>query len=158
MKKIAVAAVLISTFLNLNAYASDPGLLTLRGKLFSESQELKVALASSQDAVLVSSMWDSCIISLTQIDAYFSMLGIFNTIKKENASEAAADYLSGWLNEIKRTNDLNIKSLESVSLITDQSTKDHMEKLKVYFSELNAQIAAELKKVYPFSANFKNRK
>lgn len=158
MKKRVVVAALISVFLNLNAYASDSILLSLRGKLFSESQELKASLASTQDVVLVSSMWDSCIITLTQIDAYFSMLGIFNTIKKENASEAAADYLSGWLNEIKRTNDLNIKSLESVSLIADQSTKDHMEKLKSYFFELNTQIAVELKKVYPFAVNFKNRK
>ena len=158
MRKKVAAAVLISVFFYLNAYASDPALLSLRGKLFSESQELKSALTSSQDPVLVSSMWDSCIISLTQIDAYFSMLGIFNTIKKEDSSRAAADYLSGWLNEIQRTNDLNIKSLESVSLITDQVTKDHMEKLKVYFSELNTQIGVELKKVYPLTLNFKNKK
>jgi hypothetical protein len=158
MKKGFIAAALLCVFLNVGAYAFDTTLLDLRGTLFSESQDLKTLLADSKDVLLVSSMWDSCIMTVTQIDAYFSMLGIFNTIKKENISEAAIDYLTGWLGEIKRTNDLNMRSLDSVPQVAQHTTKGHMEKLKAYFKDLDAQISVELKKIAPLNAALKIKK
>jgi hypothetical protein len=146
MKKILI--VFITTFLLAeSAYALDTTLLDMRRKIFRESKNIKSELSKTKDVVLMSSMWDSCIMTMSQIDAYFYMLQIFNTIKKEDLSEDAIKSLSDWLNEIKRTASLNIKSLKNVSQAQDSRTKVYIKILTKHFIELNKRIDAELAKI-----------
>lgn len=147
MKKIFSIILALAVFLSFNALALDITLFDIRNKIFEESKEIKALLPDSKDVVLVSSMWDSCLIAITQLDAYFSMLGIFNTIKKEDLSKDSINYLSDWLNEIKRTDTLNIESLNSVPQPVELDTEVHIERLKDYFTDLNNRIDAELKKL-----------
>ncbi|MFH1640544.1 MAG: hypothetical protein ABIA66_01135 [Candidatus Omnitrophota bacterium] len=147
MRRLFFIALALVFILNFGAYALDSKLLDMRNKLFEESKRIKLLVGTSQDLVLINSMWDSCVMSMSQLDAYFSMLGIFNTIKKENLTEVSVNYLSDWLSEIKRTNELNIKSLEGVKVSMDPNTKPRIEKLKGYFKEMNDQIDRELTKI-----------
>jgi len=119
----------------------------MRNRIFVKSQEIKALLANSKDVVLLNSMWDSCIMTITQLDAYFYMIGIFNTIKKEDLTDASVNYLINWLNEIKKTNELNIKSLNLVTKTLEPRARVHKEKLTSYFSELNKQINNELSRI-----------
>jgi hypothetical protein len=116
--------------------------------MFDESQEIKALLSRSKDAVLLISMFDSCIMAVSQIDAYFYMLGIIEPIKKEDLSSASLDFIAKWLNGIKKTNELSIKSLNIVMQAIEPKTKAHIEKLKLYFGVLNNQINSELNKIY----------
>ena len=147
MKKIIFLTLTFIIFLSFSVYALDTTLLDMRNKIFEESKDLKSLLESSKDVILVSSMWDSCIIAMSQSDAYFNMLGIFNTIKKEDLKEDAVNYLTSWLDGIKKVNELNIKSLDAVTLTLEPKTKTHILKLKDYFGKLNNQIDAELAKI-----------
>lgn len=147
MKKIVFIILTFVIFLSFNAYALNSTLINMRTKIFEESKDLKSVLTDSKDVVLVNSMWDSCIIAISQLDAYFNMLGIFNTIKKVNLKEDAINYLSGWLEGIKKTNKLNIKSLDAMTLSLQPKTKAHIVKLKDYFDKLNDQIDVELDKI-----------
>lgn len=146
MKKIIFIFLMLSIVLNCSVYAADNRLFTMRGKVFEESQKIKALLADSKDVILVSSMWDSCVILLTQLDAYFSMLGIFNAIKDKELTVDPINYIYSWLKGIKDTNELNIKSLNKVTQINDAKTKPQIEILKAYFKDTNDGINAELKK------------
>lgn len=146
MKKIIFIVLMLSVVLNCSVYAADNALFTMRGQIFEESKKIKAVLADSKDVILVSSMWDSCVILLTQLDAYFSMLGIFNAIKDKDLTADPINYIYSWLKGIKETNELNIKSLNEVTQVNDAKTKPQMEKLKVYFKGTNDNISAELKK------------
>jgi hypothetical protein len=129
----------------------------MRNKIFEESKDLKSLLANSKDIILINSMWDSCIIAMSQLDAYFTMLGIFNTIKEENLKEEVINYLTSWLEGIKKTNELNIKSLDAVSVTLESKTKAHILRLKDYFGKLNDQINAELDKISLLKKSLKRR-
>ncbi len=146
MKKAVFIFLMLSIVLNCSVYAADNALFTMRGKIFEESQKIKLALVNSKDVVLVSSMWDSCVILVNQLDAYFSMLGIFNAINNEELTADPINYIYSWLKGIKDTNELNIKSLNKVSQINDAKTKQQIEILKAYFKDTNDNISAELKK------------
>jgi hypothetical protein len=119
----------------------------MRNKISAESKQIKTLLLESKDMVLMNSMWDSCVITMTQLDAYFYMVGIFNTIKKEDLKGDTINYLTNWLNIIKDTNELNIKSLNTAIQILEPKTKVYKERLKSYFSELNKKIDSELVKI-----------
>lgn len=147
MKKVQLLTLALIVGLSLNVYAQASGLMDIRNKVFAESQEIKVLLSDTKDVILVSSMWDSCILTVSQLDAYFSQLGIFNTIRKENVTPAAIDFLEQWLNGVKNTNDLNIKSLNAVTQDIQGRTKLHLERLTGYFTELNTQVDQELAKL-----------
>lgn len=157
MKRMLFMILALVVFLNLNAYALETNLFDIRNKLFEESKKIKLLVGTSQDLVLINSMWDSCIMAMSQLDAYFSMLGVFNTIKKENLTDVAVDYLANWLTEVKRTNELNIKSLDGVTVTMDPNTKPRMEKLKGYFMELNSQISSELNKISSIKQSLQKR-
>ncbi len=126
-------------------FALDTGLFEMRNKIVVESKQLKALLLESKDMVLMSSMWDSCIMTMTQLDAYFYMVGIFNSV--ENPTDATVNFLVNWLNIIKSTSELNIKSLNSVTQTLEPKTKVYKEKLKSDFSELNKSIDSELGRV-----------
>jgi len=149
MKKtlLIIFALIAGLGLNAHAQATATGLMDVRNKLLKESQEIKALLLDTKDMILVSSMVDSCILTTSQLDAYFSQLGIFNTIKKDDVTPAAINFLEQWLNGIKSTNDLNIKSLNAFT--SDASSKQaktklHLERLTGYFTDLNTQIDQEL--------------
>ncbi len=144
-KTLLIIFVLIAGLgLNAHAQATAAGLMEVRDKVLKESQEIKALFSDTKDVILVSSMVDSCILTTSQLDAYFSQLGIFNTIKKDDVSPDAINFLEQWLNNIKSTNDLNIKSLSAVTQNIQAKTKLHLERLTGYFTDLNAQIEQEL--------------
>jgi hypothetical protein len=113
MKKIILFTLILILAGNLAAYALEATLIDLRNEIFKNAEEIKASFNISKDPILINSMWDSCVMSVSQMDAYFSMLGIFNTIKKENLNDTQFNYLIHWLTQIKKTNELNIKSLDS---------------------------------------------
>ena len=147
MKKTMVMILALVAGLSFNAHAQATGLMDIRDKALKESQEIKALFSDTKDVILVSSMVDSCILTTSQLDAYFSQLGIFNTIKKDDVTPAAINFLEQWLNGIKNTNDLNIKSLNAVTQNIQAKTKLHLERLTGYFTDLNMQIDQELAKL-----------
>lgn len=147
MKRVILIALILVIALSFKGYALEIGLLDMRGKIFQESKQIKPLLVSSKNAVLVSSMWDSCLIAVTQLDAYFSMVGIFNTVKQKDWTESSFNYLITWLNEIKSTNSLNIKSLSGALNALEPDVKRHIERLISYFNELNRRIDSDLAKI-----------
>ena len=108
------------------------------------SKDLIEILPRSTDIIVVSSMFNSCMVTTSQLDAYFSMLGIFNSIKKEDLSETPFYFLINWLEYIKTSNSLNIKGLSTKLKELEPDTSAHIEKLKIYFVNLNHALDAEL--------------
>ena len=157
MKKNIFIILALLIFFNVNSYALETTLLDMRNKISAESRQIKALLLESKDIVLMSSMWDSCVLTMTQLDAYFFMVGIFNTIKKGDLKEDTVNYLTNWLNIIKNTNELNIKSLNTVTQILEPKTKVYKERLKNYFSELNKKIDSELGKISLLKKSLKIR-
>jgi hypothetical protein len=147
MKKIIVVVVMLMFFSCFTAYPLGTTLLDMRNNIFNESKQVQSLLADSKDAGIIVSMWDSCIIAVTQLNAYFYMLGIFEQIPKEQLTDEPLDYLSAWLTEIKKTSDMNLKSLDSYKQLLEQKTKTHKDTLKEYFVQLNRQIDVELGKI-----------
>ncbi len=147
MKKTTLLVLALVVGLSANACAQSTGLMEMRNKLLTESQQIKALFQDTKDVILVSSMVDSCVLTASQLDAYFSQLGIFNTIKKDEVTPAAINFLEQWLKGIKGTNDLNIKSLNAFTVDASSKqakTKLHLERLTGYFAELNTQVDQEL--------------
>jgi hypothetical protein len=115
--------------------------------MFEESRALKELMPKSTDALMVLSLFDTCLIATTQLDAYFSMIGLFETVKKEDLTPAGIDFILGWLTQIKNTNELNLKSLDSIQPPLEEGTKSHIAKLKAYFVESNLRVTAEAGKL-----------
>lgn len=147
MKKIFFVAVLVLVLLAQSLYAFDTTLRDIRTEVYTESNEIKALMRKTRDPVLVSSIYDSCLITITQLDAYFHMLNIFNTIERKNLKQEALDSLMTWLVTTKNMNDLNIMSLGDTTQAFDRDTKTHMKKLKKIYSRLNEKIDAERKKI-----------
>jgi hypothetical protein len=148
MKRLAAIVIILALCLAFGSSAvAAPTLLDMHNKILEESVAIKSLLSTSKDVYLINNMWDSCVLLISQLDAYFSMLGIFNTIKRENQSQTAVDYLIKWLEEIRRSNELNIKSLNTISDTIDPATKVHLENLKGYFADFNTNLNTELSKL-----------
>ena len=137
----------MAIFSNASSYALDTTLLDMRNRIFEQSKELKALLPKTKNVIFVNNMWDTCVLTMTQLEGYFFMLGIFNTIKAESMSEESIDYLGMWLNEIKRTNTLNIKGLNAITAPLESDAKAQVDKLKAYYNDLNTRIDSELKKL-----------
>jgi len=144
MKKIFLIVLMLFVFFNFQAYAIDTKLFDLRNRIFDESKELKALLPGSKDAFILASMFDSCLIATLQIDAYFHMLGIFESIKEKNLTAAPFEFILSWLNQMKSFNNLNLKNLTSPAEATVPTTQVHIEKLKEYFTEFNNSIKTEV--------------
>ena len=135
------------------AEALETTLFDIRNEILRESNNIKSLIqgpkqAIIRDVIVLNSMFDSCIMSSSQLDAYFAMLGIFNTIKDKDVNETSTKYLIDWLNEMKKANDMNITSLQGMSAQSlDSETKLHMDSLKTYFAELTKKIEGELNKI-----------
>jgi len=147
MKKTGICFLLLVFAATSAAYPLESKLFNMRNKIFEGSQEVKSLLANSRDAAVLTSMFDSCIIAVSQIDAYFGMLGIFETIQKEHLTRTAVDFLENWLNQIKKTNDLNISFLKGINFPVEDSTREQAQKLTGYFGDLNGWIDKELVKL-----------
>lgn len=134
-------------------YGAEGTIFDMRGKIFNEAKEIKSSLSGTKDTILLNTMWDSCIMAMSQIDAYLYMMRIFNTIEKEKLKGDAVDSIIYWLNEIKKTNELNVKNLAVLKVISDASmapkTRAHMDKLEGYFGDVNSLVDAELEKITP---------
>ena len=128
------------------SFAQENSIFDARKDFSSEASIIKLAMQNSKDVILLSTLWDSCILAMNQIDAYVSMLGIFNTIKKEDTTTDSLKYLENWLNQMKSTGDMNIKSLNGISPIEPLSN-NYIQKLKTYYTDLNKTLAGELAKV-----------
>ncbi|MDD5466097.1 MAG: hypothetical protein PHP73_07170 [Candidatus Omnitrophica bacterium] len=143
-KKISILLILF-IFFSVRSYALENGLFEMRNKISLESKQIKALFLQSKDIVLMSSMWDSSVMTMMQLDAYFYMVGIFNSVKIPN--EDAVNYLINWLKIIKSTSELNIKSLDAVTQTLEPKTKVCKERLRSDFSELNKNIDSELSRV-----------
>ena len=146
MKRAIFIALILSLFLCTSLYAMDSKIIELRNKIFEQSREIKPLIADSQDVVLLTGMFDSCLLIVSQIDAYTYMMGIFNTIEDASVNEKVFDYLTEWLVLMRSTNSVNLKSLDAVVEPIDRSTKIHIARLRDYFDNLNKRIDAELTK------------
>jgi hypothetical protein len=146
MKKIISIVLILAVLLSVNAYAIDSKIIDLRNKIFEQSRQIKPLIRTSPDVVLLTGMFDSCLLIVSQIDAYTYMLSIFNTIKEAEVDKRAFDYLTEWLVLMRRTSELNLKSLDDVVEPVDRSTKIHIARLRDYFINLNAKIDSELTK------------
>jgi hypothetical protein len=144
MKKKIFIVLMLFIFSNLSAYAMDAKIIELRNKFFEESKQIKSLLGNSKDVVLLTGMVDACLLTVSQIDAYTYMMGIFNTIKDTGINEEAFKYLTEWLVLMRSTSSLNIKSFDAVVNPVEPSTKPHMAILRDYFANLNKKIDSEL--------------
>jgi hypothetical protein len=147
--KILVLLVFVVLFAQ-NAYCLDTRLYEVRQKLFAQAQEIKKLVNrdnAGQYLVLVSSMWDTCFVAITQLDAYFYLLGLFNSIKKDQVTGPTMDFLSRWLRQTQETSELNIKGLDGIKVPIEPMIRINMEKLKRYFRELNNQLNKELAEI-----------
>ena len=144
MKKIFFLALTLLLVWSCSAQALNTTLIDARNEILNNAQELKNYFATTRDPLLLNSMWDSSIMAVSQLDAYFSMLGIFNTIKKENLQDSSINYLVNWLNQLKATTELNIKSLEAIKSTADARSKVFVSKLKNTFNDLKARVDKEL--------------
>lgn len=142
MKKTAVFIAALCIFCG-TVYAATNPLVSMQSRLMKESNNIKLVLKNSRDALLLTSMWDSCLVAMNQLDAYFSMIGIIETIKKDDLTESAVNYLLSWLSDIKKTNEANITSLASAAPVIDQATKVAVERMRINFSDLNRMIDSE---------------
>ncbi len=140
---VLVCCLLLPAYLQ----ALDSKILSMRNTLFEGSKEIKALIPNSRDAVLLTTLFDSCIIAVSQLDAYFSMLGIFEAIKKDDLTVSSVDFIVNWLNQIKKTNDINIGVLSNLPTPVEQATMQQADKAKGYFQELNRWVDAELVKL-----------
>jgi len=155
MKKVLCIALVFLLFCSSFAFALETALFDMRNNIFKEARAIKPLMAASKDVILLSSMWDSCLMAVSQLDGYFSMVGIFNEIKQENITDSAIAYLADWLNTIKATNEINIKSLSGITKTVEPKSKVHVEILKAQFSNLNKRIDSEIQKVSALKASIK---
>lgn len=147
MRKYKLLILLMLLLINIFAYAIDFPIFDLRNRIYEEAKRIKQLLPTSSDGVILLSIVDSCHIVIQQLDAYFYMLGIFESIDKDNIAYAAVDNIQAWLNQIKATNAISLKSLNSFTDIKDQATKEHIAKVKAFFLELNLRLEQESNKL-----------
>lgn len=158
MKKAIFILLALGLLFSSYVYALDNSFVNIRSKIFEEAKEIKALLTTSKDAILLSSMWDSCLMTIRELDAYFHMLGIFNTIKEQDLSEDAVIFLSRWLSEIKAGSELNIRILTESAYPTESQVAIHIARLKNYFGELNKKIDSELNKISLLREAIKRKK
>lgn len=147
MKRIVTIILIAGFLLCPQVYALDTTLFDIRNEIFEESKQIKSSLSDTRDTVLLNSLWDSCIMSVNQLDAYIYMLRIFNTIRDKDVKKEAIDSLSSWLTEIKNTNNLTVVGLGNISKTIDARTRIYVEKIKTIFVKLNKQVDIELNKI-----------
>ena len=147
MRKLIFITLVILLFVQANVYGEVNPFLGIRNNIFEESNKIKALLGKTKDPVLIGSMFDTCVIAITQLDAYFSMVGIFNNIPKEEIRQESVDYLLKWLSQIKAGIDLNIRTLDTATKMDDARTKLYKDRLKELFMDLSGEISKELVRI-----------
>lgn len=146
MKKIVVFSLLAALFCVFNAYALDSKIVDMRNQLVGQSQEIRALMTpKTKDSVVLTAMFDSCILTATQLDAYFSMLGIFETLTTKDSGESAIKFITAWLGTLKSNNDLSIRNLNSLKP-AEKKTNGQAQKLKDSLAALDKLVDAELGK------------
>lgn len=146
MKKVIFIILFCAVFFGSYAFALDSTtLLGIRNSLFEETKAITPLLADSKDVILLNNMWNTCVVAITQLDAYFSMLNLFSAIDNKKKSYDATDQLISWLNQIKSVNASNIKSFEAQTI--EEKTLIQVRKIRGYLALLNRQIDIDLLKI-----------
>ena len=145
MRKILITIFLLILILS-NTYPQVQDFTQLKNQLMREASALRSHLATTKDIVFVSSMWDSCLIAINQIDAYFFMIGIINA-RKATMNEEAIGYLFSWLERMEKLNNTNLRSLADQTKVIESGTIRHMKKLEEIFRDFNLYIGKEKKRV-----------
>ena len=143
-KKIIAAVVIVFMVSGFVDFAFGDSLVQLRSEVSSEGARIKRDFKGSQDIIFLSSMWDACMITGVQLDAYFSMVGVVGTIKEAELTAVSVEYLIEWLNRIKENDLICIKNLTGLT-DAEPKTKNHIKRLTKYYEKLNTQIDMELK-------------
>jgi len=141
-KSILLILVLVLTWCTA-AWALETNLISVRNDILKNAQEMKGYFTTSRDPLLLNSIWDSSVMAVSQLDAYFSMLGIVNTIKNEELTADGVKYLLNWLKQIQETTDMNIRGLEAIKTTTDARSKVFVLKLKDIFNGLKNKLDVE---------------
>jgi hypothetical protein len=158
MKKIALFFLLAAVFSAFNAYALDFKILNMRNQIFEQSRDIKaLTAAKSRDTMILISLFNSCLMTATELDAYFSMLGIFEALSKQGTSNEAAKFIVSWLKGIKNTNTLNVQSFAAI-LPAEPRTKAEIKKLKDNLVSLNTLLDIELGKFIVLRAPVKKQR
>lgn len=147
MKKIVLFLLLAAMFCVSFAYALDSKILNTRDALIKESADIKALLTTkTKDPVIISGLFNTCLITATQLDAYFLMLGIFEAAKKEGCpGNEGIKFIVSWLNEIRNTSTLNIENINAITQ-AEPKTKVEIGKLRATLISLSALIDIELNK------------
>ena len=158
MKKIALFLLLAAVLVTFNAYALDFKILNMRNQLFEQSRDIKALMAAkSRDSMVLVSLFNSCLMTVTELDAYFSMLGVFEALSKPGISNDAAKFIVSWLKGIKNTTTLNLDSL-GVLLPAEPRTKTEVKKLQDNLTSLSNLVDVELGKFIILMAPVKKQK
>ena len=134
MKKIVFILAALLLTMTTCAHAADFRIFELRNKIFEESKQIKALMPTSKESFILLVLFDSCVLTASQIDAYFSMMRIVNTIRSENLSKEAIDSLIAWLEEMKKGNEINFRMLDDASIAAKADTKAHIAKLREYYA------------------------
>lgn len=90
LKKSIITALIFAVLFTTKAYCLEFKIFEMRNKIFEQSKEIKSLMEGSKDQGILLAMFDSCLISTTQLDAYFFMLNIFEGIKKRRSRKQDA--------------------------------------------------------------------
>lgn len=147
-KNIAGILLVFCMLLHSNiANAIEFKVFEFRNKIYEETKAMRGMLSDTKDAPLLVSAMNSCIITLTQLDAYFHILGVFETIPRDALALQTTDFLTAWLDELKKTNALQIKSLSSLPSGILVNTKARLERVLQLYMDLNLQLDQESNKI-----------
>ncbi|MFH1478833.1 MAG: hypothetical protein ABIG92_03550 [Candidatus Omnitrophota bacterium] len=157
MKKIFIIMLVFSFIFGSISYGETIKIFEARNKIFNESNKIRSGLKDSKNILLMTSMWDTCLVAVKQVDAYFYMIRIFDTIDPKNIKEEAVISLENWLNNIKKTDIVNIDSLNG--LMKNEEALEakaalYMTNLKEYFVELNKEIDMEIERLKEIKIQF----
>lgn len=158
MKKIVLFSLLAVLACVFDAQATDFKIVNMRDEIFTQSKEVRALMAAkTKDAAILINMFDSCLFTAIQLDAYFSMLGIFEAVNKTNiaASDTASKFITSWLRQIRDTNRVSIQNLDSV-VRAEPKTKVQIKKLRDNLASLNTLINEELDKLLVLKVSTKN--
>jgi hypothetical protein len=146
MKRV-ILCFMIAVSCVVNAYALDFKIVNMRGQIFDQSAQIKeMVTPKTRDGVLLTVMFDSCMLAVTQLDAYLSMLGIFETLSGPKGGEDAIKFIIAWLNSIKDSNNLSIQNMDSL-MKSEAKTKEQVKKLRAMFVSFNGIVDEELRKL-----------
>ncbi len=157
MKKTVVFILALCLLFAVNSYALNNPFLQMRERFLQESNNVKIMIKNSRDIVLLTSMWDSCFIAMTQLDAYFSLIGIFESIKKEDLTEDSVNYLLNWLKQIKETSTVNKRSLSLAPVLIDKETRIAARRMDTNFSDLNNAVDREISRLLKLREGVKRK-